>query len=415
MSKNLTSIPTLVESPFIEVTIGGVTFGTFTNSSSSITGRATYPNFMESLTVVKVNGAVNTYTINFTYQVAPGQDPNLLENIFSKAAKDRNIYLRYGDWNAPSYIYKEEQGIITQVTSSLDMNSSCLKYTVQCTSTAIAIDSNLYSFPGKKAKPSNVLLELLSSPKYGLQKVFTGMSDITKVIQNNLIPSNDKVVPLQTQTNITLLSYILYLVNCMISNTNTTNTPISDSTYLLSIHDDYTNKLGGTYFKISELSNDIATVNQNNSLDTYEIDINYPGDNFVTQFSVNNDQSWSILYEFSEKLDSNKYNYSYGSIDGTLNSNYSPSIVRSSSTRNISPLKSSWWTYMTQFPIKATLTIKGLMRPSMLMTYVKLNVLFNGGLKHISSGLYVITKQTDTIDSNGYKTTLELLRVGGDI
>jgi hypothetical protein len=69
---------------------------------------------------------------------------------------------------------------------------------------------------------------------------------------------------------------------------------------------------------------------------------------------------------------------------------------------------------MTEFPITATLTMKGLARPSLLMSYVKLNVWFHGGMKHISSGLYVITKQQDIIDSSGYKTTLTLLRVGGD-
>ena len=68
---------------------------------------------------------------------------------------------------------------------------------------------------------------------------------------------------------------------------------------------------------------------------------------------------------------------------------------------------------MTEFPIKGSITLKGLTRPSILMSYVKVNVMFNG-IKHISSGLYIITKQTDTIDSSGYKTTLELLRVGGD-
>ena len=69
---------------------------------------------------------------------------------------------------------------------------------------------------------------------------------------------------------------------------------------------------------------------------------------------------------------------------------------------------------MTEFPITATLIIKGLTRPSILMTYVKLNVWFAGGQKHISSGMYIITKQVDKISSAGYSTTLSLLRVGGD-
>lgn len=68
---------------------------------------------------------------------------------------------------------------------------------------------------------------------------------------------------------------------------------------------------------------------------------------------------------------------------------------------------------MTQFPITASLTIKGLLRPAMLMTYVRINSMFYGQ-RHVSSGLYVITKQEDIVDSSGYRTVLTLLRVTGD-
>ena len=47
------------------------------------------------------------------------------------------------------------------------------------------------------------------------------------------------------------------------------------------------------------------------------------------------------------------------------------------------------------------------------MSYVKLNVLFFGR-KHISSGLYIVTRQQDNIDVGGYRTTLSLLRISGD-
>jgi len=46
------------------------------------------------------------------------------------------------------------------------------------------------------------------------------------------------------------------------------------------------------------------------------------------------------------------------------------------------------------------------------MQYVNINCYFYGQ-KHIASGLYIITKQTDTISQSGYRTTLELLRIGG--
>lgn len=405
---NLVSIPTLVQSPFIIANIGGVTFGTF---SGNYRTNATYPNYMESMSVTKVNGTVNTYTLNFHYQVATGQDPNLLDKIFSRATKDRRIILQYGDWMAPNYIYKEEQCIITNVTTRLNMSSSSLDYTLQCTSDAIGLNSTQFNFPARNAKPSDVILQLLSNSKYGLKDVFTGMRNKNVVLSKNLIASNDRKVQLVAQNNTTVLNYLNYLVGCMVDNKTPGENKLSTSKYFLTINDDYNNDLGGTYFKVSEVSADAAVYN---ATDTYELDINYPGDNFVTEFSLNNDQSWAILYEYAGDVKQEEYTYNIRD-DGTIEILSSPSLLTSSLTNSKSAYKSQWWSYMTEFPITATLTLKGLTRPSMLMTYVKLNVWFAGGQKHISSGTYIITKQTDSITSAGYTTTLTLLRVGGDV
>lgn len=405
---NLVSIPTLVQSPFIIANIGGVTFGTF---SGNYRTNATYPNYMESMSVTKVNGTVNTYTLNFHYQVATGQDPNLLDKIFSRATKDRRIILQYGDWMAPNYIYKEEQCIITNVTTRLNMSSSSLDYTLQCTSDAIGLNSTQFNFPARNAKPSDVILQLLSNSKYGLKDVFTGMRNKNVVLSKNLIASNDKKVQLVAQNNTTILNYLNYLVGCMVDNKTPEENKLSTSKYFLTINDDYSNDLGGTYFKVSEVSADAAVYN---ATDTYELDINYPGDNFVTEFSLNNDQSWAILYEYAGDVKQEEYTYNIRD-DGTIETLSSPSLLTSSLTNGKSAYKTQWWSYMTEFPITATLTLKGLTRPSMLMTYVKLNVWFAGGQKHISSGTYIITKQTDSITSAGYTTTLTLLRVGGDV
>lgn len=408
MAKSLVSIPTLVQSPFIIVTIGGVTFGSY--SESGYGGKVTYPNFMKSISITKVNGTVNTYTLSFQYQVRAGDDPNLLDKIFSKAANDRAITFQYGDWNAPAYIYKEEKAIITNVTSTLDMNNSLISYTVAATSDAIGLTSTQFNFPAREAKPSDVLLDIISNSRYGLKKVFTGMRNRANVISKHLIASNDMKVKLLAQSGITVLEYLNYLADSMISSANSAGSALKRSKYFLSIHDDFTNEVGGTYFKITEVSKDTKTIK---STDTYEIDVNYPGDNFVTQFSLTNDQSWAILYQFEQDVKQEQYTYKIND-DGSISTNYTPSMLKSGLTDQMSPSKSTWWTRMTEFPVEATLTIKGLTRPSMLMTYVKLNVLFAGGVKHISSGMYIITKQVDNISNGGYTTTLTLLRVGGD-
>ena len=404
---NLTSIPTLVQAPFVIATIGGVTFGSYTGNYRT---SATYPNYMQSLSINKVNGTVNTYNLNFHYQVMTGQDPNLLDKIFSRATRDRRVILQYGDWLAPNYIYKEEQCIITNVTSRLNMTTSSIDYTIQCTSDAIGLNSTLFNFPAREAKGSDVLLQTLNNNKYGLKQVFTGMQNTSQVLSNNLIATNDKVVSLLPQNNVSVLSYLNYVVGSMTSSKDSATGGLSTSKYFLTVHDDYSNNLGGTYFRVDEVSNDVSTYT---GTDTYELDINYPQDNFVTEFTINNDQSWAILYEYAGEAKQEEYTYNIRD-DGVIETLKSPSLLTSDITNSQSAYKTQWWTYMTEFPITASLTIKGLTRPSMLMSYVKLNVLFAGGQRHISSGTYIITQQTDTINTSGYTTTLSLLRVGGD-
>ena len=132
----------------------------------------------------------------------------------------------------------------------------------------------------------------------------------------------------------------------------------------------------------------------------------------VTKFEISNDESWAILYDYGSEIPQSKYVYRIDN-DGNMQTIESPSITRSKDTGMTSERNKTWWTNMTSYPITATVTIKGLIRPTILMDYIKVNVFFYGR-KHISSGLYVITKQVDTINSSGYRTTLTLLRVKGD-
>ena len=99
--------------------------------------------------------------------------------------------------------------------------------------------------------------------------------------------------------------------------------------------------------------------------------------------------------------------------EGKIEEVLAPVISSGTATRDIDNTNTAWWTSVTEFPIKVQLTMKGLIRPAILMTHVRLNVLFYGR-KFIDSGLYIITKQEDVIDSSGYRTTLSLTRVDGD-
>ena len=409
----LNSVPTLVESPFIIVTIGKYTLGSYTGNKTTTSlgmlAQVNFPNFVNSLNITKVNGTVNTYTIGIVYQIAPGDDPNLIDKIFSSVSATRKLSLSYGDWRNPASIYKEETALITNVTSSLDMSASRITYTVQCVSDALSLASAIYDFPAREAKPSDIIKEMIKDVSYGLLSVFKGMVDFQRVLTNGLIASNDKKVKIEARQNMNVIEYLNFLVGAMTPvDSKSEDTIIQAGNYFLAIHDDITNALGGTYFEVKEVKADTKVSNY----DVYEVDVGYPGDNFVTQFNLTNNQQYTILYDYAGKIEQTKYIYSIDN-NGQLSTQYAPSIARSKSLYKVTEQNKNWWSKVTQFPIEATLTIKGLTRPSILMSQVRINTVMYGQ-KHISSGLYIITKHQDKLDSNGYTTTLTLLRIGGD-
>lgn len=412
VSSSIVSAQNRVESPFIIVKIGKYTFGACSDMSSrqrmEQVLKVTYPNYMQAINIVKVNGAVNTYNLRMEYGITEVDDPNMLEKVFSSVSKSREIQLSYGDWNAPAFIYKEETAIITKVASNVDFNNSKIIYTVTCVSSALSLKAGNFSFGARTAKPSDVLIELLKNEAYGLSTIFTGMRNITQVGLNSLIARDDKKVKIEAKDSINILDYIAYLVNCMVDQNDSGKT-LKKANYFWAVYDDINNEFGGTYFKVVKVT---AGTQYNISYSTYEVDIGYPSGSYVSSFTVNSDNTWSILYDYSKEIQQPQYSYSINK-NGDIVSIESPAITRSSTYLKTTEADKTWWTQMTQFPITAKLVIKGLLRPTLLMTYIKVNTYFFGH-KHVSSGLYIITRQEDCIDSSGYKTTLSLTRISGD-
>ncbi len=372
--------------------------------------KVTYPNFMQSLSVVKVNGMVNMYTIKMVYPIRGGDDPNLLDKVFSSVSRTRKINISYGDWASPSNIYKEEEAIITSVKSDIDFSGSKINYTISCTSSSSLLMSSVCNFPAYENKnPADVMLSVIENPSYGVKEVFSGMKNRTRILNNNLIPGNCKPVKLDAKVGITVPEYFNYLTASMVDIDDTSNGALKDSTYVITSHDDITNEFGGTYFKVTEVSKGTKALN---SLDTFEVDVGYPGDNFVTSFTLQDNEAWAMLYDYSQQINIPKYTYNLDS-KGNLVETFAPSISKSRQLQYTTEESRTWWSNMTKFPVRGTLTIKGLIRPSILMSYVKLNVYFYGN-KHTASGLYIITQQQDTVDVNGYKTVLSITRIGED-
>lgn len=407
-ASSLVSSNNHVEVPFIIVQIGEYTFGHC--GKPEINKLRTkfnieYPNYMESLNITKINGAVNTYTLTMTYAITSKDDPNRFEKVFSSISNSRTIILKYGDWNSPSHIYKDEKAIITKLTTRVNMKNSTIQYIINCTSDALSLNGVSFSFGAKKTKPSDEIKRLLKNKRYGLTELFTGMKSTDP---SNFIDGSDIEVQLEARPSITIFDYISYLVSCMVWKGEKSK-DLKTSCYFWSVYDDISNKYGGTYFKVVRVD---ANSNTNLSYNTYEVDVGYPTDSNVMDFTINNDDSWALLYNYSNKVEMPKYSY-YIDDEGSIIKEESNPMSISGQTYKVDEATKNWWSLVTNFPITAVLTLKGLLRPAMLMSYVKVNVYFYGR-KHVSSGLYIITKQEDTINSSGYRTVLTLTRVGGD-
>lgn len=420
MASNLNLLGSLsrVETPFVKVTIGSYSFGAYDRQTVRAydaqgafkMNKVTYPNYVQSLSVQKINGSVNTYTLVFIYPITSENDPNFFEKVFSSVASTRRIAFTYGDLSSPSFVYKEEEAIITAVTNSFSMSASTITYTVKAVSSADMSRAGSYKFPAAFRKPSDVIRDMLykSADRYGLLGIFYGMRDRTLVEEKGLLAGDDASVQLEMKSNISVLDYLTYLVSCM-KPSGSVSTLLRSAYYSLVVVDDVSGIFGGPYFKVMRVDSGASS---SDKLETYSIDIGYPGQNVVTAFSVENNENYSIYYDFAQKLASTDYATRIGD-DGKTEYVYAPTISSTSAVFKTTEAEKTWWTKITEFPISVTLTLKGLLRPAILMTHVRLGVYFYGR-KHISSGTYIITKQIDEIGFSGFRTTLSMTRIGGD-
>ena len=400
-----------VQVPFCRVQIGDYVFGVFQASSSTQRDsqgiyriqNIQYPNYIQSLQVQKINGQVNTYTLTLKYAMTQFNDPNFFDKVFSSVSTTRKIVFSYGDLNAPAFVYRNEEAIITDVKNQVDINGASLTYTVTAVSSSNLSRAGSFNFRGyDSAKPSAIIKQILkNNAKYGLLDLFTGMRDLNLVEQQQLIDSSDIYVPLEAKKNISVLEYIQYLVNSMKSSVN------NKDIYVLKVVDEVNDIFKGPYFKV------INTTTAKSSIDCYSLDIgfDYRNNNAVTSFTIDNQEAYAIFYNWTKKLSTNEY---VQRIDdsGTLSSVYAP-IISSNNDQGIThPQDENWWKNVTQYPISATLTIRGLLRPAILMSNIDIGCFFYGKLFAGGTGKWIITQQTDTIGSDGFFTTLKLVRVG---
>lgn len=418
-NKSLLSSQARIQVPWVKVTIGDYTFGIFDEKTKAWGKQQTgfyqpfsiqFPQYITSLEVAKINGQVNTYTLNITYPITQYDDPNFFEKVFSSVSRSRKIIFTYGDAETPAYVYKDEEAIITKVRQTFNLQSSSISYVVNAVSSAaLSTDGSITKpAPGNKVKPSDEIKKLFRSNK-SLQNTFTGMkiSDLDK-----LIAGDDMAVTLESKHNISAIDYINYLAGCMVPEGS--GPGLSKEIYVMSIFDDSITSAdkslskNGPYFKVSKVS---MIMDQG---DAYEIDVGINTSTIVREFSIEQNENYSIYYEYQNLAHPENYVRRINS-DGNWEDVFAPTSMARPNSYSTGASDQIWWSKATQFPINATIQIQGLLRPATLMQYVKLNVIFPGGKKHLSSGIYIVTRQVDNIGPNGYATTLGLTRIKGDM
>lgn len=422
--RSLLSSNARIQVPWIKVTFVAkdykYTFGVFTKETLSDAQsqgegylgkryKIEYPNYVQSVEITKINGQVNQYKLVINYPVTHNDDPNFFEKIFSSVSKTRKIILTYGDATAPDYVYQEEEAIITTVQQTFNLESSCISYVVNAISSCVLQASASITKPTyNNAKPSEIIRQVFK--EQGLDKIFTGMNARN---WNNLIAQDDARVTIEAKSNISALDYITYLASCMYESSNP-DTENPKQIYILTIHDnandslyeDYDDIVQGPYFTVKKVNY------QMEKSDAYEIDVGINTSTIITNFSIENNANYAIYYDYQQQVNSNSYTMRLNN-KGQWEAEYSPTLLSKNNQHKATAADKTWWTKVTQFPINANITIQGLLRPAHLLTYVRLNVIFPGGNYHISSGLYIITKQVDNIDERGYRTSLSMTKVGG--
>lgn len=386
---SLLSFPTWVQAPTLIVSFNGITIGGYGNSGDK------YPNYIESLEVNKVNGKINSYTINLIHQIRFGEDPNTIDKLLSNTGYLNKLKIKYGDSSVGMY-YHEVDAVIREVTYSENPESSTINYTINALSSIGVADSAYSNFASVVDKPSNVIRNLLydnpnTSPT--LLSSFPGMRDRQRVESLGLIPSSDSEVTIGGMQNVTINTYLTHVISCMHNEL---------STYYLNYIDD--NTLGGSYFKITEISR--QAVNDNGLANSYYVNIGYPSANNVLSFNVDEDVYFPMIKEYHGGIKTYDYdvdnagNIVQREVNNLLEDNFG----------NTGLAENNWWDFVTNYPIKASLTIQGLVSPVILMSDIYIDANYYGWTDY-TSGIYKVTGQVDKISKSGCTSTLKLLKV----
>lgn len=403
-----------LESPFLIVNIDGTKLGAFTQGQRKLLStehgelfdKTVFPNFIKGATIKKnANGMVNQYTLYLTYQISQYDDPNFIEKLFSRISNGRKIRVSYGDYMNPTHAFREEECIVSDIERQISPKENRIDYVVSAVSATSLKIGKTWNFPARKARPSTVLREIIYNKEYGLLDVLPGMRESDKVDQLGLLSANDIEVQILPRQNTSVIDYIKYLVGCM----KDSDTFIQPTIYVLCFDGDVLGQMGGAYVKLVRLD-------EQDSSDEWTVDVGYPGTTDVFDFKLTETNMYSILFKYNQATEQNGSNTTRRELNekGKVVSIFRQPLAVDPLLQRTTEVAANWWSQMVNYPLSGLLTIRGLIRPSILTSAVNINHWFYGQ-KFNTSGRYRIMSDTVRLNANGFFEDLGIIRIGGEI
>lgn len=400
-----------VYSMWIKFKVGKLNIDT---SSQSLYG--TSANYMLSLENVKNgSGSANSFTISIAYVPKPGEDADFIDKELSFS--DRKCTLQYGYDNAPDKLYTDEY--VGQILDySVEIRNGMLYYTITGYSGVVPIIENKLSFDtitvdsgeennsaasgSDKTRPSQVVKKAIEDTfkKYNIK-------DYTVKIEKDVKDLPEEKI--EGVSDVTLFQY----VDSVLAQARDETQPDLSTVEL-------SDKIIYTYV-INDTATDknITIIKQNpKAKQSIKIVFNWMdrNDSLVIDFKTEFKGAILLNRDYANKNgeEIQKYTLDDKGDPVVVKSNVNEESYTSGNTADKDAAReSTTWARAVQHSYKATLVLQGMPCEIPIGTMIEVIPLIYGKPHH-TQGTYMVTKTTDSLDTGGFRTTLELVKMNAE-
>lgn len=410
-----------VYTPWIKFTAGGLSINTADRDTNF---------FMSMENKKNGSGQANTFSISIAFVPNIGGDCNYIDNLLGLEKineSDQGLpkcTLRYG-YSELGLTSPQYEGKLTDY--SVEIRDGMLYYTLTGYSSIVAFkeDSTLptktYGHIEEDESGTQTIVDgerPTVIAKEALEEFFSGVDESLryKVVIDPSALGKDKKICVSVVTGNTIFEYVDDILNQAIDEDSVMfNNEITKSVY---------------YYVISDEDNDRKiTIMRSNPYDSTISNANITFDwmggfghsgssnssNIVQGFTTEYKGVMSLaarsLTSRSEAEISRTYIDSRGELK-TVTSYHGDVETSGISVESDNVVNKSEWSKATQYSYKAKLTTVGLPCELPIGEHVNVNALIYGS-RHHTSGKYMIIGSQDIIDSNGFQTSIDLVKIPG--